>query len=56
MIAFTTSFALLPLAVFVSDEGGVIGAELATMVSGGLMSSTFLTLIVGAGRVYHRAL
>ena len=46
MTAFTTSFALLPLAVFVSSEGGIIGAEMATVVIGGLMTSTFLTLIV----------
>lgn len=46
MTAFTTSFALIPLAVFTSDEGGIIGAELATVVIGGLASSTFLTLIV----------
>ncbi len=46
MTAFTTSIALLPLAAFVSAEGGIIGAELATVVIGGLMSSTFLTLIV----------
>ncbi|MCH2675312.1 MAG: efflux RND transporter permease subunit [Dehalococcoidia bacterium] len=46
MTAFTTSFALIPLAVFASDEGGIIGAELATVVIGGLASSTFLTLIV----------
>ena len=46
MPAFTTSFALIPLAVFASDEGGIIGAELATVVIGGLASSTFLTLIV----------
>ena len=46
MTGFTTSFALLPLAVFVSDSGGIVGAELATVVIGGLVSSTFLTLIV----------
>ena len=46
MTAFTTSFALIPLAVFASDEGGIIGAELATVVIGGLASSTFLTLII----------
>jgi HAE1 family hydrophobic/amphiphilic exporter-1 len=46
MTAFTTSFALLPLAVFTTDGGGIIGAELATVVIGGLASSTFLTLIV----------
>jgi HAE1 family hydrophobic/amphiphilic exporter-1 len=46
MTAFTTGFALLPLAAFVSAEGGIIGAELATVVIGGLITSTFLTLIV----------
>ena len=46
MTAITTSFALLPLAAFVADEGGIIGAELATVVIGGLVSSTILTLIV----------
>ena len=46
MTALTTSFALLPLAAASSDEGGIISAELATVVIGGLMSSTGLTLIV----------
>lgn len=46
MTAFTTSIALLPLAVFVGAEGGIIGADLATVVIGGLISSSFLTLIV----------
>ncbi|MCH8309495.1 MAG: efflux RND transporter permease subunit [Chloroflexi bacterium] len=46
MTTFTTSFALVPLAALSGDEGGIIGAELATVVIGGLMSSTFLTLIV----------
>ena len=45
MTAFTTSFALLPLAVVVTD-GGIISAELATVAIGGLMTSTFLTLVV----------
>ncbi len=45
MTAFTTSFALLPLAVIVTD-GGIISAELATVAIGGLMTSTFLTLVV----------
>ncbi len=45
MTALTTSFALLPLAA-ASSEGGIISAELATVVIGGLMSSTGLTLIV----------
>ncbi len=46
MTAFTTSFALLPLAVFISESAGVVGAELATVVIGGLMTSTLLTLVV----------
>ena len=46
MTAFTTSFALLPLAAFIRHEGGILGTELATVVIGGLMTSTFLTLIV----------
>ncbi len=46
MTALTTSMALLPLAAFVEDTGGIIGAELATVVIGGLVSSTALTLIV----------
>ena len=46
MTALTTSFALLPLATASADEGGIISAELATVVIGGLMSSTGLTLIV----------
>jgi HAE1 family hydrophobic/amphiphilic exporter-1 len=46
MTALTTSFALLPLAAFAGESGGIIGAELATVVIGGLMSSTALTLIV----------
>ncbi len=46
MTAFTTIFALLPLALSAEDDSGIIGAELATVVIGGLISSTFLTLIV----------
>ena len=46
MTALTTSFALLPLALASGGSGGIIGAELATVVIGGLMSSTALTLIV----------
>ena len=46
MTAITTSMALLPLAAFLEDEGGIIGAELATVVIGGLVSSTILTLVV----------
>ena len=46
MTALTTSFALLPLAAASEGSGGIISAELATVVIGGLMSSTALTLIV----------
>ena len=46
MTALTTSFALLPLAAFSGGEGGIISSELATVVIGGLVSSTALTLIV----------
>ncbi|MDA0769857.1 MAG: efflux RND transporter permease subunit [Chloroflexi bacterium] len=46
MTAFTTTFALFPLAAFSTSDSGIIGAELATVVIGGLVSSTFLTLIV----------
>ena len=46
MTALTTSFALLPLAAFAGGEGGIISAELATVVIGGLISSTALTLVV----------
>jgi Cu/Ag efflux pump CusA len=43
MTAFTTILALVPLAF--SDTSGLVGAELATVVIGGLISSTFLTLV-----------
>ena len=43
MTAFTTILALFPLAL--SDTSGLVGAELATVVIGGLISSTFLTLV-----------
>ncbi len=46
MTAMTTSFALLPLATFAGSSSGIIGSELATVVIGGLISSTALTLIV----------
>ena len=46
MTAITTSIALLPLAAFVEDEGDILSAELATVVIGGLASSTVLTLVV----------
>lgn len=46
MTALTTSFALLPLAAASDEGGGIISTELATVVIGGLISSTGLTLIV----------
>ena len=42
MTAFTTILAIFPLAF--SDAGGIVSAELATVVIGGLISCTFLTL------------
>jgi HAE1 family hydrophobic/amphiphilic exporter-1 len=45
MTALTTIFALFPLAIGLGEEG-IIAAELGTVVIGGLVSSTFLTLIV----------
>ncbi len=46
MTAFTTIFALLPLAIFVPENASIVGAEMATLVIGGLITSTFLTLVV----------
>jgi len=46
MTAFTTGFALLPLAAFSHIEKGLISTELAIAVIGGLVSSTALTLIL----------
>jgi HAE1 family hydrophobic/amphiphilic exporter-1 len=43
MTAFTTILALIPLSL--SQSAGLVGAELATVVIGGLISSTFLTLV-----------
>ncbi len=45
MTAITAMLALVPLALGV-EEGAIIAAELATVVIGGLFSSTFLTLVV----------
>jgi HAE1 family hydrophobic/amphiphilic exporter-1 len=45
MTAMTTMFAVLPLALGFG-EGTLIAAELATVVIGGLFTSTLLTLIV----------
>ena len=47
MTALTTIFVLLPLALgFGGQGGGLIGSELATVVIGGLLTSTLLTLVV----------
>lgn len=45
MTALATIFALMPLAIGLS-EGAIIASELGTVVIGGLLSSTLLTLIV----------
>lgn len=45
MTAFATILALMPLALGFS-EGSIIAAELGTVVIGGLLTSTFLTLLV----------
>ena len=44
MTAIATILALIPLAIGL-NEGSIIASELATVVIGGLFSSTFLTLI-----------
>ena len=47
MTAFTTSFVMIPMALNLGTEGGgILGAELATVVIGGILTSTFLTLVV----------
>ena len=46
MTAFTTSFVLVPLSLESEGSSGIISAELATVIIGGLMTSTFLTLVV----------
>ena len=46
MTAAATIFALLPLAIGVTGQGGFISQPLAIVVIGGLVSSTILTLIV----------
>lgn len=46
MTALATIFALLPLAVGITGNGGFISQPLAIIVIGGLVSSTLLTLIV----------
>src|SRR3712207_3883668 len=46
MTALATIFALLPMALGLTGEGGFISQPLAIVVIGGLTSSTALTLIV----------
>jgi HAE1 family hydrophobic/amphiphilic exporter-1 len=46
MTALATIFALLPLAVGLTGQGGFISQPLAIIVIGGLVSSTLLTLVV----------
>ena len=46
MTALATIFALLPLAIGITGNGGFISQPLAIIVIGGLVSSTLLTLIV----------
>lgn len=46
MTAAATIFALIPLAVGITGEGGFISQPLAIVVIGGLVSSTVLTLVV----------
>jgi hydrophobic/amphiphilic exporter-1 (mainly G- bacteria), HAE1 family len=46
MTAFATIFALLPMALGVTGEGGFISRPLALVVIGGLISSTLLTLVL----------
>lgn len=47
MTALVTIFVLLPMALEIgAQSGGIIGAELATVVIGGLLASTLLTLVV----------
>ncbi|MSQ06859.1 MAG: efflux RND transporter permease subunit [Dehalococcoidia bacterium] len=46
MTASVTLIALVPLALSETGDGGLIGAELATVIIGGLLSSTVLTLVV----------
>ncbi|NQX12592.1 efflux RND transporter permease subunit [Microbacteriaceae bacterium VKM Ac-2855] len=46
MTALATIFALLPMALGITGHGGFISQPLAIVVIGGLVSSTFLTLVV----------
>ena len=46
MTAAATIFALLPLGIGITGQGGFISQPLAIIVIGGLVSSTILTLVV----------
>jgi HAE1 family hydrophobic/amphiphilic exporter-1 len=46
MTAIATIFALLPMALGLTGEGGFISQPLAIVVIGGLISSTLLTLVL----------
>jgi HAE1 family hydrophobic/amphiphilic exporter-1 len=46
MTAAATIFALIPMALGVTGQGGFIGQPLAIVVIGGLLSSTLLTLVL----------
>lgn len=46
MTALATIAALLPLALGISGEGGIIGKSLGTVVVGGLLVATLLTLVI----------
>jgi HAE1 family hydrophobic/amphiphilic exporter-1 len=46
MTAFATIFALVPMALGLTGEGGFISKPLAIVVIGGLLSSTLLTLVL----------
>jgi len=46
MTAIATIFALLPMALGLTGEGGFISQPLAIVVIGGLVSSTLLTLVL----------
>ena len=46
MTAMATIFALLPMAIGLTGQGGFISQPLALVVIGGLVSSTLLTLVV----------
>lgn len=46
MTALATIFALIPMALGVTGEGGFIAQPLAVVVIGGLITSTVLTLVL----------